>query len=705
MQIALTIAYTSLLFRDELVDDLPLGLTAMFLGLAVVAVVVATRSGLAGHLAGPQDSGPVVISAMVPAVVVGADQPAATVLVLMALSAITVGVTMYGLGALGLGRLVRYVPFPVMAGFLAGTGIVMGRSTIELLDVGIAGDATGGSDRVFRFAVGAAVSIALVVIARSRLPTERVLPVVVIGAIGASHIGLAIAGIARAEGAARGFLLPEIPGGSMARSESFTFFVDADWGVVAEQVVGIVPLLVLAPLTLLLYLGSLEAIVDVDLDIDHEFRTTGAVNVVSAAAGASPSYTQFAATNLIQQMAGARRAIPVVVGLAGLAAIALGDRVVALVPQPVVAGLLGFIALSFVVDWLWDTWRRMTRVEWLLAAGIALSITVFGFLPGVGLGIALTAGWFIVQYSRVSGLRRLRDATYLRSNVELSDDEVAQLERTGRQVVIAEPEGFLFFGTGDSIVRQVAERVDAVGARFVILDFTMVTGADSSAAAALGQLVRRARRGDVEVIWCGVRPPVRRALAELLVEDGSAEEIDLDRALEVTERARLAGSEGDAHGGSDLLADLPQLSTYARQESFVSGEALFRAGETGPGLMIIVDGWAEVVGAPGARRRRVGPGSTLGEIGLVHDGAATATVMADTDVEVLLLDRAASARMADEAPRSAALLFRHLARTLSRRLLSSDAEIAGFRTLSSERAADSGQTPRVVPPPESASAR
>jgi SulP family sulfate permease len=639
-------------------------------------------------------------------VIASADQPAATVLVLMALAAIAVGATMYVLGALGLGRLVRYVPFPVIAGFLAGTGVVIGRSTIELLDVGIAGDATGGTDRLLRFAAGAAVSIALVVISRSRLPTERVLPVVVIGAIVASHTGLAVAGVGRAEGAARGFLLPEIPEGPMVRSESFTFFIDADWGVVAEQVVGVLPLVVLAPLTLLLYLGSLEAIVDVDLDIDREFRTIGAVNVVSAAAGSPPSYTQFAATNLIQQMPGARRAIPVVVGLAGLVAIALGDQVVALVPQPIVAGLLGFIALSFIVDWLWDTWRRMTRVEWLLAAGIALSITVFGFLPGVGLGIALTAGWFIVQYSRVSGIRRLRDATYLHSNVERSHDEVAQLEQTGRQVVIADPEGFLFFGTGDSIVRQVTERIDAAGAQFVILDFTMVTGADSSAAAALGQLVRWARRRDVEVIWCGVRAPVRRTLAALPVEDGSTEEIDLDRALEVTERARLAGLEGGAHRGSDLLADLADLSKYARPESFVSGDALFRSGETGPGLMIVVDGWAEVVGAPGARRRRVGPGSILGEIGLVHDGAATATVIADTDVEVMLLDREASARMADEAPRSATLLFRHLARSLSHRLLTSDAEIASFRTVpsDSESATDADPTSKGVLSPDSASA-
>lgn len=677
-QIALTIAFTSLVFRDELVDDLPLGLTAMFVGLAVSAVVVAARSGLTGHLAGPQDSGPVVVSAMVPAVVAGAEHPAETVLVLMGLAAIAVGLTMFVLGALGLGRLVRYLPFPVMAGFLAGTGLVIGRATIELLDAGLAGDATGGGDRVLRFATGIAISVALVVVSRSRLAVERVVPALLIGIIAAIHVGLGIAGIGRGEAAARAFLLPELPAGSLVTSESLWFARDADWGVVADQAVGVLPLLILAPLTLLLYLGALETIVDTDLDADREFRITGAVNLVGGVAGAPPSYTQFAATNLIHRMAGGRRIVPAAVGFAGLVAIGLGDHVVALAPQPIVAGLLGYIALSFVIDWLGDTWRRMTRVEWLFAVGIALSIAVFGFLPGVGLGIALTAGWFVIEYSRMSGVRRMRDATYLRSNVERDDGEVALLEQTGREVVVVEPEGFLFFGTGDSIARETTERVGTSGARFVILDFTMVTGADSSAAAALGQLARWARHTGVEVIWCGLRPLVRQTLATLLDEDGTTEVLDLDRALEVTESVRLAGHTGGGHAAHDLIDELPELRSYGRRVVYPAGAAMFRTGEPGPGLMLIVEGWADVHGAPGARRRRVGSGSVLGEIGLVYDGAATATVVADTDVEVLLLDRDAAERMAQEAPRAATSLYRHLARSLSRRLLRSDAEVASF---------------------------
>ena len=90
------------------------------------------------------------------------------------------------------------------------------------------------------------------------------------------------------------------------------------------------------------------------------------------------------------------RAVPIAVGLSAIAVLLLGDSVIGLIPQPVVAGLLGFIAISFVFDWTWDLRHRISHAELALAGVVALSIPVFGFLTGVGFGLVLTAGWFVV---------------------------------------------------------------------------------------------------------------------------------------------------------------------------------------------------------------------------------------------------------------------------------------------------------------------
>ena len=43
----------------------------------------------------------------------------------MNLAAFTAGVVFYGLGAFRLGGLMRFIPYPVIGGFLAGSGLLI----------------------------------------------------------------------------------------------------------------------------------------------------------------------------------------------------------------------------------------------------------------------------------------------------------------------------------------------------------------------------------------------------------------------------------------------------------------------------------------------------------------------------------------------------------------------------------------------------
>lgn len=683
-QIALTIAYASLVFRDELVVDLQLGLTAMFAGLFVAAIVVALRSGLGGHVSGPQDSGLVVLSVVAPSIAAATDSAGETIVVLMGLSSVAVGLTLLLLGRFGLGRLVRFLPYPVLAGFLAGTGLVMARSTIELAWSGISGTATGGGDRAARVVVAVAITAAMTAISRSSRSTERLMPVLVLGSIIGFHVVWSVGGLSRVQGAERGWLLPELPGGALVTDGSITFAGRADWGVVFEQLPSLAPLLILAPLTLLLYLGALESVLDVDLDTDREFRVVGSVNIVGGALGSAPSYTQFANTMLVQQMAGRRRAVPVMIGVAAVVVLAVGDRVVALAPQPVVAGMLGFIAASFVLDWLWDLRRRVSRIELLLAGLIAVSIPAFGFLTGVALGLVLAAIWFVVQYSRISGVRRISDAEFLRSNVHRAAVEHEHLRRRGREVLVVTLDGYLFFGTGDSVARAILERQGVDDVRHVILDLSRVTGADSSAVASFGHLVRWAEQSGVSLTWAGVRPNVRRAVLPLL-DDARAghEAVDLDRALESTEAILLM--DGPAAADAEVVADTAGgavaalVGDIARQVEFDTGDAVMTAGERDAGLVIVLAGWVTVLAeAQGARRRQLGPGSVLGEISLYRDGVAGSTVVAAEPVTVLVVDRSVVSQIESSRPKAAAELHRLLAEALAERLVIANDAVDAF---------------------------
>jgi NADH dehydrogenase len=99
----------------------------------------------------------------------------------------------------------------------------------------------------------------------------------------------------------------------------------------------------------------------------------------------------------------------------------------------------------------------------------------------------------------------------------------------------------------------------------------------------------------------------------------------------------------------DLLLppDLVQLKTDKpvgmRREHFEAGEVVFREGDHGDWLYVVVDGEVEVVKAvPGQREaplRRLGPGECFGEIALVSDQPRSATVRSVTGANLLAMDR------------------------------------------------------------------
>ena len=436
---------------------------------------------------------------------------------------------------------------------------------------------------------------------------------------------------------------------------------------------------------MLLYLGAFESILDVDIDTDREFQIMGSASAAAGLFGAAPSYTQFANTMLVQRMAGPVRAVPVAIGASAIAVLALGDGAVGLIPQPVVAGMLGFIAASFVLDWTWDLRHRISRTELVLAALVTLSIPVFGFLVGVGFGLVLTAAWFVLQYSRISGVRRIRDGRRVRSNAYRSalDDDV--LVDEGRQVLVVELEGFLFFGTGDAVTRAVTSRPRLDDVRWLLIDFTRVSGADSSAVASFGQLVRWARQADVDVVWVAAKPNVQRALSPLLTDEVRGRtEIDLDRALAAIEDELLGAHAGEAHEPPGSLLDLPVVAD-AEPREVPQGDLLMSAGDDLDGIYVIERGRVSVLGGtPDTRLRQLGPGAVLGELGLYTDAPATATVVADEAVVVRHVGIDRIERLERDDPVAASALHRQLATIVAERLRTANDAVDAFRDRSEE---------------------
>jgi CRP-like cAMP-binding protein len=77
--------------------------------------------------------------------------------------------------------------------------------------------------------------------------------------------------------------------------------------------------------------------------------------------------------------------------------------------------------------------------------------------------------------------------------------------------------------------------------------------------------------------------------------------------------------------------ELERVARSFKERQFRAGQTIAEEGKGGVGFFVIESGTAKVT-VRGQERATLGPGSYFGEIALIDDGARTATVTAETDL-------------------------------------------------------------------------
>ncbi len=84
----------------------------------------------------------------------------------------------------------------------------------------------------------------------------------------------------------------------------------------------------------------------------------------------------------------------------------------------IVGGVLVFLGLAFMVEWVWDKRRSLPRIEYVVVLVILAAIIARGFLPGVVLGLVLAVVLFAVNYGRIELVREVAFGDTYQSNVD-----------------------------------------------------------------------------------------------------------------------------------------------------------------------------------------------------------------------------------------------------------------------------------------------
>ena len=689
LQMALAISLGALVFAGPLGAGVGRAASGFLLGSAVVALVLGLASRMNCVIGGAQDTGAIIAAAVAASIAAEATATAAvpTVIMMLALAALITGVAMWVIGHFRLGSFVRVLPASVVGGFMAGTGWLLIRGGVDVM-LGRAVHLRDVPD-LFDWAqtkfLVLGVILGILMVAASRLPNSGVLVSIglVVAVAGFHLVGRTVSSIGVLE--ADGWLigpLPEDGGWTPVLPQDVA---DADWSIIGSQAVGILAIAAVSVIGLLLNLGGLESVMGEEIDLDHEFRITGPANLGVAAVGGIVGYHLIGDSLLARQLGVRSRRATLLVGALLLVSFLVGFELIGLVPRAVAGGVLIGLGLGLLVQWVEALRRSIDRVDVAVNVLILAAIAIFGVLVGVGVGTVCAALIFVYRYSRVDPVRHRVDAAG-RSNVDRFQAERRVLSADPRRITALELQGYLFFGSVMRLRTHLEAEIDHTRSHdttsWLILDLTRVTGVDSTAMGTFAAMVGRLADQQMTTLWSGVSDELAQALEHAGVALDSVH-ADLDHAIASAEDQLLAESPSAA---TDQIIDLKSTTSFApasvgyppalhamlERRQAPAGTAVVELGDDGRDLFIVASGrltaWAALEDGSRRRLRQIGAGSVIGELAFCTGEARTATVIADSEADLLVLTRARFEQLAVEDPDLAIAVQEWLLGRLSGRL-------------------------------------
>jgi|GEM_PF-1500588 len=611
----------------------------------------------------------------------------ATALAMVACATLLCGVLLFTCGALRLGELARFIPYPVLTGFLASTGLVLVINGIELGANVPPRGVTGMIDVLIslsplRWGPPIAMALVLIVLAqRFRWSFTLLLGLTVYLAL---FYGLTLAldgsmHTIQQQGLLFASRLPQA--GHRLFNTPIVALEAVNTTALVAQLPQILVVPALALFTATLNVAGLNLAAREELDLNRALRRAGLFNMLAGCMASPPGFHSPTVTQLVaSQIQRPSR----LTGLSAAAAVglvlALGVPLVRWLPAGLFGVILMYLSGSIVIRWLWQPLRRMQATDIAITLLIVATTLGLGFVPAVLLGLLVAALMFVIAYARIEVVRTVTTARLRRSTTERSESAVRRLAACGDSVRILELQGYLFFGSTRHLSDQLAppKTSNKTTYRWVVLDFRRVHGLDISTALLLARTFRSLSMQDVRVAVTGTESAVEGALSRADAFDHAENFASLDDALTDIENRLLENvAHDDERTARPFSAILERLlaspaATMLDQRRLAAGDVLMTAGDHADGIAYLEAGRLsashEQMASKGLYVARFLPGAIIGEIGFLTGQPRTATIRADTESCVVLISRAAMDYLDTHEPTLARALIGGISQLLAERL-------------------------------------
>jgi SulP family sulfate permease len=469
---------------------------------------------------------------------------------------------------------------------------------------------------------------------------------------------------------------------------------------------GALALAIIASIDALLCTKLVTATGEPRRDGDRILLRLGIANLAAACAGGITGGINIGASNANRTF-GARSPLSVLIN-AGAVLVAsvflfrwLGD-----IPRVALSAVIMVIAVQH-----FDLWslrligrvggaplslRISTAIDLLVVFVVAVLSITLNIVLAVFIGVAIAVVLFVFHMSR-SVVRRRYRCDVIHSRKSRTAPQQRFLERSGAAILVMELQGALFFGTGETMAKDI-EAALGQETSCVILDLRRLTEIDSTGANILLELKSDLARRKINLLLAaGDQTLTMERLEEfgaLTAFIGADVFPDVDRAIEHAEDdllrtqaqmnfAEVALPEVSLFAGF-APEDTSTITAYMKRKTFDQGAVVFREGDAGDEVLIVTKGTAsaylQIPGGANIRLATFAPGTVFGELAILDRGPRSASVIADGELVCYGLSRTDYALLAEKSPPAAIQLMAAIGRELSGRLRTANRTIHQLET-------------------------
>lgn len=700
-----TISYGVTIFSGELMHFTSLGIGLALISGLVLTTIMAFVGSTPATIAFPKAATTPILTLMAAQVVLAMpdtstpDEMFTTVAAALSVSTFGIGLFFLLFGGFRLGTWIRYMPFPVFGGFLAGLGwllVIGGFNVMANLPFEWSfAEQWFQQEIIVRWAPGVSFALVLFLLYR-RYKSDVLIPILFSVGLGLFHLSIWVFGIEVSTLTESGWLLGPFPNGQIWDPTLITRLPNANWTVVGRQTLTMLALIPTALISLLFNSSGIELATKREVHFNRELIAAGIANIIASFGGGIMGYHSASLSSLPYKMRAQNRITGLIA--AGVFGVVLfyGAHILSLIPKFLIGGLLIFLGLTFLVQWIFESRLTLPKMEYAILLVIFSVIITLGLLQGVLVGVLATIVLFALNYSRIKIVRSKLSGKNFQSNVERSPKYQDHLREEGDRMYILKLQGFIFFGTAHNLQIQIENRTknkDLPRVEFVILDFNYVHGVDSSALNSFTRMRNRAEVNKYQILFAGVSATIQKQLEKsaILTSDDDTALIfpDIDHAMEHCEEKILFDEKITSTSiptiRSQLRAVFPKsikvddFMTYVDEQIVEKGVTLIEKDSPPKGIYFIEQGQVTVLieleSGQLTRIRTMSSGTVVGEIGVYLNKNTTATVITNTPCRLYFLSVKSLKKMEADNPVIAAAFHKYMMTFTSQRLVNTNATI------------------------------